>query len=303
MKRVVVTGATGFIGRHALAPLIARGYDVHAVSSRTAPPATPQVEWHVADLLDEAAVAGLLHAVRPTHLLHFAWHTNPGTFWNAPENPRWLEAGIALLHDFQRNGGLRVVMAGSCAEYEWGGDEPFTEGVSALHPATPYGVCKHSLQEALAAFSRQQGLSSAWGRIFFLYGPGEHPSRLVASLVGAMLRGEAASCSDGLQVRDFLHVEDVASAFAALLDSDVRGSVNIASGRAVAVKDVVLAAADCLGTRDLVRFGAIPRQAGEPAFLVADTRRLASEVGFVPRFDLRTGMAQTVAEAKRGAGW
>ena len=117
-----------------------------------------------------------------------------------------------------------------------------------------------------------------------------------------MLRGDEAKCSDGLQVRDFLHVEDVAEAFVALLDSDVRGSLNIASGQPVAVRDVVLAAADCVGKRDLLRIGVLPRQPHEPAYLVADTRRLAAEVGFKPRYDLASGMAQAVGRWKRELG-
>ena len=297
MKRVLVTGAAGFIGRHALAPLLARGYEVHGVSHGGSKPAGANVHWHGADLLDSAAIESLIEAVRPTHLLHFAWHTRPGTFWTAPENYRWLESGIALLRHFQRSGGARIVMAGSCAEYEWDGAVS-AEGSTPLRPATPYGFCKHALQQTLRSFCDLHGLSGAWGRIFFVYGHGEHPTRLVGSAVASMLRGEPARCTDGLQVRDFLHVEDVANAFAALLDGRVEGAVNIASGKAVTLREVVLAAADELGTPGLVQFGAIPRPPSEPPFLVADVRRLEEDVGFSPRYDLRSGMARAVGQWK-----
>ena len=302
MKRVLVTGAAGFIGRHALAPLHARGYEVHAVSSRAGNSSTPRVRGHEADLLDGPAIAGLMDDVKPSHLLHFAWLTTPGVYWSSPENDRWLESWKALMRHFQRHGGTRIVMAGSCAEYEWGGTELFTEGKTALRPGTHYGECKNQLQEELASFSKSHGLSAAWGRIFFVYGHGEHPSRLVASLVTAMLQGEEAKCSDGLQVRDFLHVQDVAEAFVSLLDSGVQGSVNISSGKPVAVRDVVLAAADCVGKRDLLRIGVLPRQPHEPSWLVGDATRLTKEVGFTPRYDLATGMAQAVGEWKRELG-
>lgn len=296
MKRVLVTGAAGFIGRHALEPLLARGYEVHAVSSRAAPPGPARVHWHVADLLDTNATARLLESVRPTHLLHLAWHTSPGSFWNAPENFRWLESGIALLRHFQHAGGTRVVMAGSCAEYEW--NASVYPETATLNPASPYGACKHALHLTLDAFCRVHRMSGAWGRIFFVFGPGEAPQRLLASSVAAMLRGEPARCTDGLQVRDFMHVEDVAAAFVALLDGSVEGSVNIASGKGVTVRDVVLAAADCLGTRDLVRLGELARAADEPASLVADVARLEREVRFSPRYDLRSGIAHAVEHWK-----
>ena len=293
MKRVLLTGASGFIGQHAIAPLIARGYDVHAVSSSPRETASPSVRCHRTNLLDAAALAHLMQQIQPTHLLHFAWYAEPGGFWRSSENFRWLEASIGLLRYFREHGGQRVVMAGTCAEYDW--DFGFcSETITPCQPATAYGVCKNALQETLKAYSAEHRLSSAWGRIFFLYGPGEHPARLVPSVIASLLRGEAARCTHGDQIRDFLHVKDVADAFVALLDSPVEGVVNIASGNPVALRQIVLAAADCLGARERVQFGALPLPDNEPPLLVADCRRLANDLGWRPKLDLATGMAQTV---------
>lgn len=292
MKSVLLTGATGFIGRHAIAPLVAKGYEVHIVSSKTMG-AAKGVHSHRADLLDSKETASLMTEVRPTHLLHFAWYAEPGKFWRSPENFRWLEASIALLRHFRESGGQRVVMAGTCAEYDW--DYGYcSELVTPCRPATTYGVCKNVLQQTLRAYCTEEKLSSAWGRIFFLYGPGEHPSRLVSSVITSLLHGKLAQCTHGNQLRDFMHVEDVAAAFAALLDSDVEGSVNIASGRPVALKEVVLAAADYLGAQKRVQFGAITAPENEPPLLVADIRRLSNEVGWSRQRDIRVGIEQTV---------
>jgi nucleoside-diphosphate-sugar epimerase len=299
MKRVLVTGASGFVGRHALAPLAARGYEVHAVTSRPREPAADAVRWHRADLLDAQQSARVMSEARPTHLLHFAWYAEPGKFWRSPENFRWLEASIALLRHFRDQGGRRVVMAGTCAEYDWNYGL-CSEQLTPRRPSTPYGVCKNALHETLEAFCAVEGLSGAWGRIFFLYGPQEHPARLVAYVIGALAGGGVAECTHGNQIRDFLHVEDVASAFVALLDSGVEGAVNIASGHPVALRDVVLAAASRLDARDRVRFGAIPAPEGEAPFVVADVRRLAREVGWRPRYDLESGISETVAQWQRG---
>lgn len=293
MKRVLLTGASGFIGRHCVEPLLASGYEVHAVSSRDVEGSSPGVFRHRADLMDSERVAGLMDEVRPTHLLHLAWFAEPGKFWTSPENLRWVRASLGLLEEFERRGGERAVMAGTCAEYDWNYGY-CSERFTPLAPSTLYGSCKHALRIASSAFAEQVGLSAAWGRVFFLYGPHEHPARLVSSVVNAVLRDEAAPCSHGEQIRDFLHVADVADAFAALLDSDVSGAVNIASGRPVAIKDIVYEIGGKAGRRDLIRLGARPAPEDEPSLLVADVGRLRDEVGWIPEYDLDRGLEQTM---------
>ena len=124
MRQVVlVTGAGGFIGRWSVPPLIAAGYEVHAVVTRTAGRELPielrGAEIHCADLLEPQAIDALMGAVRPTHLLHFAWIATPAVYWTSPDNTRWLAAGEHLLHAFHRHGGGRAVLAGTSAEYDW----------------------------------------------------------------------------------------------------------------------------------------------------------------------------------------
>ena len=293
MKRVLVTGATGFIGRQTLSFLNRRGYEVHALTSRPAPADSSTVKWHHADLFNDDQTRTVIADVRPSHLLHFAWYAEPGKFWQSDENFRWLEASLSLLRNFADHGGRRVVMSGSCAEYDWSSGL-CSETSTPCRPATPYGTCKNALHEALSSFCSEKGLSGAWGRIFFLYGPGEHRPKLVASVVSSLLQGQAARCTHGNQVRDFLHVEDVASAFVALLDSKVEGAVNIASGNPTTIRDIVLMAADQCAARERVEFGAIAAPANEPPLLVADVRRLRDEVGWMPEYQIATGLEQTV---------
>ncbi len=226
MTRVLVTGASGFIGRHALPLLVGRGYDVHAVTRTDLRPAAMDgVRWHRCDLLDGAQSDAVVDEVRPTHLLHFAWYATPPDYWTSPDNLAWVEASLHLLRRFAQLGGERAVLAGTCAEYDLAHGY-CSEELTPLRPATLYGASKHALQ----VVSARAEFSTAWGRIFFLYGPAEHPSRLVASVIRALMQDHVAPCSHGRQVRDFLHAQDVASAFVALLDSEVEGPVNIASG-------------------------------------------------------------------------
>jgi nucleoside-diphosphate-sugar epimerase len=288
----LVTGATGFIGRQTLSRLAERGFDVHAVG-RSARPARPEATWHTADLLEPGAAERLVRAVRPSHLLHLAWFATPGEFWSSPENHRWVEGSTTLIREFAAAGGERVVVAGTCAEYDWNSGL-CVEGETPLEPTTLYGHCKHVLHERTQQLASEAGIAAAWGRIFFVYGPHEHPSRLVASVIRSLLRGTEARCSHGQQVRDFLHVADVADAFAALVDSDAAGPVNIASGSSTRVRDLVELVAAAIGRQDLVRFGAVPTAPGEPPMLVADVRRLREELAWVPRYSLEEGVMQTV---------
>jgi nucleoside-diphosphate-sugar epimerase len=251
------------------------------------------VRAHEADLFDAAAVAETIERARPSHLLHLTWTTEPGSYWATPENVRWLEASLSLLRAFAVHGGERVVMAGTCAEYDWG-EGICRENVTPLRPASLYGACKNALRDVSEALASRLGLRAAWGRVFFLYGPHEHPQRLVASVIASLLRGQPALCSEGTQRRDFLHVQDVADAFVELLQSDLSGPVNLASGEAVSVRSVVEGIADQLGARHLLRLGARLLPLGEPPLVVADVARLRQELRWAPRLSLQAGLAQTV---------
>jgi len=292
MKKVLITGGSGFIGRHCLPALVASGYEVHAVSLIPEDP-LPQIHWHVVDLLNPGEVNDIVSSVKPTHLLHLSWYMVVGKYWTSLENVRWVQASLELLRVFAANGGKRVVMAGTCAEYDWN-YELCSEQTTPLVPSTLYGACKHALQIMVDAFCRQTGLSYAWGRIFFLYGPHEHPDRLVSSVIRALLQGEPARCSHGNQLRDFLHVEDVAHAFVALLDSNIEGAVNIGQGTPAAIREIVETIGEQLGAKHLIQLGALPSPPNEPPVLIADTRRLKS-IGWQAKYDLKTGLEHTIA--------
>lgn len=294
MTRVLVTGAGGFIGRAAVPRLAEAGYEVHGVTSgRSAIPAVDGVEWHKADLLDPEQVGPLVRSIRAERLLHLAWYAVPGQFYSSVENLRWVEASIALARAFAVAGGTRAVMAGSCDEY----DLSFgfcSEAVTPTRPGHLYGTCKHAVQSVLTAAGPELGLEVAWGRIFFVYGPGEHPQRLVASTIRSLLRGEAATCRYGGHVRDYLHVHDVASALIALVVGDVKGPVNVGSGEPVFLRDLVDRIGRQVGRPDLVAAGGRETAVDEPPVIVADVRRLRHELGWKPAFSLESGLADAI---------
>ncbi|MEX1027499.1 MAG: NAD-dependent epimerase/dehydratase family protein [Candidatus Paceibacterota bacterium] len=254
MKCVLVTGARGFLGAHCLPLLLERGYEVHPVSSQRVA-TTNAVRWHQADLLQSREAHRVSSEVRPSHLLHLAWETTPAKYWTSPTNVQWLEASLELLRAFYETGGNRVVSAGTCAEYDW--QYGFCrEHITPLQPRSLYGICEVALSQVIESWAVEVGLSAAWARVFFLYGPGSHPSRFPGPVISALLRGLPTECSHGRQVRDYLYVTDAAQALTSLLDSDARGPVNVGSGQPLAIREMVEGITKQTGDREHVRWGA-----------------------------------------------
>jgi nucleoside-diphosphate-sugar epimerase len=273
------------------------GFDVH-VASRCSAMARGSEVVHQLDLMDMEAVRALLQRLRPSHLLHLAWVTEPGLFWRSPDNRAWLEASVALFEAFAGSGGNRFVGAGSCAEYDWSAPI-LDEATTPLCPATPYGLAKNTARERIEAKAEDLGVSFAWGRTFFLYGPGEKQGRLVGDVIRSLLRNQAVDTTQGLQVLDYMHVADVGAAYASLTASDVQGAVNIASGKARPVHNLLQIIGDITGRGDLIRRGARPNAAGQPDRLEAVVTRLGREVDFLPRLSLEQGLRQTVEQMKK----
>jgi len=290
MKRILVTGADGFIGRHTLEPLRARGFEVHGLLHPDCPaPRQDGIVWHSCNLMDAEQLRKLLKGLRPTHLLHLAWFTEHGRFWHALENLDWVGATLHLLRAFAESGGRRFVGAGSCAEYVWG-PEPLVENQAQGDPGTLYGTCKLACWRILERFSAQIGLSTGWGRVFLVYGPGEKPGRLLPSVVRALQEGRTLELGPADFVRDWLYVADLGNAFAALVDSGVSGPVNLASGEALTIRQFVDAAAQALGLEAQVAYGARPSGAGDPPVLLADVTRLRRELAWQPAWDLHRAL-------------
>jgi nucleoside-diphosphate-sugar epimerase len=292
VRRVLLTGASGFIGSHCVRPLIDRGYEVHAVSRSPRPADGSGATWHEVDLLRPGAARALVERVKPTHLLHLAWFVLPGKLITAPENFDWVGASLELVRAFADGGGTRLCICGSGYEYDWAHGY-CTEGLTPCVPDTVYGACKHALHEMVRTFAAGRELSAAWPRVFFLYGPKEHPERLVSSVVRSLLRGEPARCSHGRQIRDYLHVQDVADGLVAVIDSEVQDAVNVSSGQATTLREIASTIGRLTGRPELVQLGVLPARANDVPLVVGSNTK-ATALGWQPRYDLESGLLQTI---------
>lgn len=272
--RVLLTGATGFIGKHCLKRLQEMGCETYAVSSKEA------------DLLEQSQVRSMMAKVRPTHLLHCAWYVEHGKFWNASQNANWVQGSLNLVHSFLDTGGKRLVVTGTCAEYEWG--HPLcSEKSTPLLPASYYGVCKNALRSILEHY---QGLDWAWGRIFYPFGPYEKKTRFVPSIIEAIKQKSPATYSGGERVRDFLYAEDIADALVTLLTSDVQGPINIASGAPCTISALCEHIAQQLDGLDYLQSNTAPLPPNDPPVLLADVTRLNHELGWRPKWKLQEAL-------------
>ena len=292
-NRVLVTGATGFLGSHCLAPLVERGFDVLALYRERAPLDVAGVRWVRGDVMDRAAMRALLDEHKPKGLLHLAWFVEPGKLITDSSNLSWVSASLDLIRAFREAGGERCTISGSCYEYDWRFGY-CVEDVTPCEPDTLYGAAKDSLRRAFLPYCNASGLSGSWGRAFFMYGPRENPARLVSSVIISLLKGLPAKSSHGLQVRDYLHIQDVADGMVALFASQSRGAYNIAPEPPRRSARSSSCLGKTTGRSDLLQIGALPARANDAPLVLGDGRRTLNDIGWKPKLTLETGLSATV---------
>lgn len=271
----VVTGANGFIGRCLCESLRSHGANVLAwrrdVTSKSP-----------VDLLDPRSVDAALEHTTPDFVFHLA---AVGTRHQAAHDPGVIADAVAMTHGLltalQRRGARsHVVIAGSMAEYGAAGRLAET---APCRPATSYAIGKLASSLYALAYAPAMGLTVTVARLFGVYGPGEASERLFPTVIEHVRKRLLVPLSDGEQWRDFIHLDDTCLALMALATTRFEGIVNVGTGEAVRVRDVVESLCKQMGgDPSLLAFGSKARSPGDADRLEADVGLLKSVLGWAP---------------------
>lgn len=298
--RIMVTGASGFIGSHVLAALDHRDAELHGIGRNPSKFLNAgRVNWHQVDLQDSVQTDALMRKVRPDLLIHLAWDTTPGDYWKSIDNIRWLESTLRLVRLFHEYGGERVVGVGSCAEYEWS-KGTLVEYQTQLSYQTTYATCKNYAHALLQDYSEKTGLSYAWARLFFLYGPHEQEGRLVPYVINSILTGSDVVLKNGAIKRDYLYVGDAAKALVCLLESSYNGVINIGSGKGIRLDRLAERIADMIPGETEIRSESASFAEEYP--LVRASIELIRHQGWSPSTPLDEGIRSAIDWWKKRSG-
>jgi len=280
MKRVVLTGATGLIGKEAIKPLLNKGFEVYALTIDEKN-TDCGVNWVKANIFDAENIKRVFESIKPLYLLHFAWVAS-GDYLTSDVNYELRDASLNMLKEFHKNGGKKAVFAGTCFEYEFK-DEPLKE-TDKLNPQTIYAQCKNELREKAQMYCKENGISFGWGRIFYVFGKNENEKRLTAHVINSLKNGKEVVINNGDLVKDYMYTKDIAGAFVKILDTDVDGCINICTNNGISLKDYTKLIAKKIGREDLLIIKNEPTE--QPRLIVGSNSRLKNEVKYELQYNL-----------------
>lgn len=293
MKKVLITGASGFIGK-AITSAAAKepDWEVYAViSGKREIRFDGNVHIVKADLTDLSQVEARLEEVRPDIIFHLAWNLGDRGFLDSESNLTWLETSLCILKKFVSLGGQHFFFAGSSAEYGYGSN--ICRETDEGRPEDLYGMCKSSFSRVGRMFSQSNGITFTSARIFSAYGVGErHILHIIPSAIDALNRGERFVCKAPENQWDFVYIDDIAGAAVCAAKQRYNGVLNIASGAAASIRELLETIAGEFGSPELIEYC---EQSGAPKLLLADTHALTETLGYKPKVDLKSGIKQTVA--------
>ena len=297
-ERVLVTGASGFIGANLVRSLLAGGAEVHALLRPASAPwrldgVLGRVRVHSAALTDRGALERAFTEARPAVVFHLA--TPRGH--DEPDRIRLLEETIVgaahLLSLVREVGGCRLVVAGSSLEY--GPSDAAHHEAAPLWPTTVHGVAKAAVSLLCRQDAIAHGTAVCVLRIFHAYGPWEHPDKFFPRALRAALDGQLLPLTEPGIRRDWVFVDDVIDAMLRAASRDLPGEwLNIGSGEELSNEGVLASIAAVTGREVRTAAGEYPRGPADAAHRRADWSRARAVLGWAPRHDLAAGVQRTL---------
>lgn len=267
---VLLTGSTGFVGRHVLYLLLSKKITVRLVvrGGIECLPSSPYIEsiLRSEDIFSESVEWWSSVTSGITTIIHSAWYAEPGKYLNAVENLNCISGTLSLAQGAVVSGVKRFIGIGTCFEYKLGNSPASIN--TELQPSSIYASAKAAVYQTLLAFSKEAKISFSWCRLFYIFGDGEDDRRLVPYVRSKLEAGQFVELSSGTQIRDYMNVRDAAESIVSIALSNYEGAANICSGRAITIREFVEEIADQYGARHLLRFGARVDLDSGPHFVV-----------------------------------
>ncbi len=302
-RRVLVTGASGFIGSHLTRRLVELGAEVHALTS-TVSSVYPtrlldlreRITLHEGSLTDRGAMDAVVAAAGPELVAHLGAYTHVGKSWQRVDEciQANVQGTVNLLMALAPAGYERFVNTGT-SEIYGDVDVPFRED-GPVHPISPYSVSKHSAEQYCRLFADSRAWPIVRVRPFNAYGPAQSPDRVIPELVARGLQGRPIKMTQGRQTREFNYVADLVEGFLLLLTTPgIDGELfNLGCGEEVSMRELATKVMALLGDPVEVEFGALPDRPTEIWRMYADSTRARERLGWAPQVSLAEGLARTV---------